>query len=71
MKKVTSNNEILVGDFRGPDIEEGTFHHFDIESLSLHQNGTKKCPCPPIECHETEVSDDSIEDNEKNSDSKD
>ena len=66
MKKVTiGNNVISVGSFMGPDIEEGTFHYFDVDSLNLHQKGTKKCPCPPIGSSGPKVADDSNEDNEK------
>lgn len=48
MKKSVSSF-ICVGQFCGPDIEEGTFHHeekpFDIH----HGSGSPgPCPCPPV-----------------------
>ena len=71
MEKLMCNNVISVGGFCGPDIEEGTFHHFDADSLNLHQKDTKKCPCPPIESHGANASDDSNKDKEKDTDNDD
>lgn len=66
MKKLMCNNVISVGDFCGPDIEEGTFHEEDTAIDINHESKTQKCPCPPIGFHGSQVSDDSDEDNGKN-----
>lgn len=71
MKKLIGNRTVCVGSFSGPDIEEGTFHHFDADSLNLHQKDTKKCPCPPVESHEAKTSADSNENDEKSTSNND
>lgn len=66
MKKLVGNNVVCVGDFCGPDIEEGTFHEQETVTDISHRNKvTQKCPCPPLECHDEDISDDSSKDNGK------
>ena len=65
MKKLVSNNLICVGNFCGPDIEEGTFHEDETATDVSHKGKTQKCPCcPPIEFHGVKVPDDSNKDDE-------
>ena len=42
---------ICVGQFCGPDIEEGTFHQ--EEPLDIHHgsDSSRPCPCPPVVFH--------------------
>jgi hypothetical protein len=66
MKKLMGNRVVCVGSFSGPDIEEGTFHEPETDTDVSHKSKTaQKCPCPPVESHEANASDDSNEDNEK------
>lgn len=72
MKKVVCNSMVCVGSFSGPDIEEGTFHKPETTTDISHKSKTvQKCPCPPVESHGAKASDDSNEDNEKNTDNND
>ena len=72
MKKLMSNSMVCVGNFSGPDIEEGTFHEQETASDIGHTSKTiQKCPCPPIESHGAKVSDESNEKNEKDTSSND
>ena len=66
MKKSMSNKIVCVGNFSGPDIEEGTFHEEDTANDVSHKSGTQQCPCPPVESHEAKTSADSSENDEKN-----
>ena len=65
MKKLMSNSVVCIGNFCGPDIEEGTFHEEETASDVNHESKTQKCPCPPIDFHGAKVPVDSNEDNEK------
>ena len=48
MKKLVGNNLVCIGDFCGPDIEEGTFHEGETpDSVSHKSKIAQKCPCPP------------------------
>jgi len=71
MEKLMCNNVIFVGDFKGPDIEEGTFHEQECPDSLSPRNTTPKCPCPPIESHGANASDDSNKDKEKDTDNDD
>ncbi|MCK4888140.1 MAG: hypothetical protein KAS96_12190 [Planctomycetes bacterium] len=65
MKKSMSNKIVCVGNFSGPDIEEGTFHEEDTVTDVSHKSSKQQCPCRPVESHEAKASDDLNEDNEK------
>lgn len=67
MKKSISNSVVCIGDFKGPDIEDGTFHHLNVNLDDLHKKTSQKCPCGSIGSDEDVVSDDSNEDNENGS----
>lgn len=72
MKKLIGNSTVCVGNFSGPDIEEGTFHEQETASDIGHKSKTaQKCPCPPIESLGANVPDESNEDNEKDISSND
>lgn len=72
MEKLTCNNVISIGNFNGPDIEEGTFHKSETITDVSHKSKTaQKCPCPPIGSNGAKVSDDSNADNEKDTDNND
>lgn len=64
MKKLIINNAICLGDFMGPEMEEGTFHHCELNGDEYYPMATPKCPCPPVELNEAETPDDSKVENE-------
>lgn len=66
MKKLIGNSMVCVGNFSGPDIEEGTFHEQETASDIGHKSKTSQCPCPPIESHGANP-DESNENNGKDS----
>lgn len=72
MKKLIGNSMVCIGNFSGPDIEEGTFHEPETTTDISHKSKTaQKCPCPPIESYGVKVSDDLNEDNEKDASNND
>ena len=69
MKKLMKGNDaICIGDFKGPDIEDGTFHEGESPDSASHKSKTvDRCPCPPVSLHGAPVPDDSKEDGKKDS----
>ncbi|MBN2642798.1 MAG: hypothetical protein JXR78_14185 [Victivallales bacterium] len=47
--KGSASSLICVGQFFGPDIEEGTFHLEETVPCIHHGLGVPQCPCPPVE----------------------
>jgi hypothetical protein len=71
MKKLIGNSNVCVGRFKGPDIEEGTFHEDEAATNINHKSGTQQCPCDSIESNEADASGDSNKNTEKDTASND
>jgi len=71
MKKLMkANDAICFGDFKGPDIEDGTFHEGECpDSVSHRSKAVDRCPCPPVSLHGAPAPVDSKEDGKEDSSS--
>ena len=69
-KRMKGNDAIFIGDFKGPDIEDGTFHEGESPDNVGHRSKTvDRCPCPPVSLHGAPTPVDSKEDDKEDSSS--